>query len=133
MAPGRRIVVDGMNVIGARPDGWWKDRLGAMRRLAARLVPLAHEGNDVVLVLDGRPLPDLPEGLHDDVRVLYARRGGRNAADDRIVELLEDDADPRTLVVVTSDRDLVRRVSALGAKTEGARTFTDRLDQLERG
>jgi predicted RNA-binding protein with PIN domain len=129
---GRHIVVDGMNVVGTRPDGWWKDREGAMHRLAARLVPLAREGHDVTLVLDGRPLPDLPEGLHDGVRVLYARRGGRNAADDRIIELVQDDADPQALVIVTSDRDLVRRVSTLGATTQGAGAFTDRLDQLER-
>jgi hypothetical protein len=57
----RRLMVDGMNVIGSRPDGWWRDRDGAVRRLLARLQELAAStGDDVTLVLDGRPLPDVP-------------------------------------------------------------------------
>jgi len=35
--PGRRLVVDGMNVIGSRPTGWWRDRPGAMAALVADL------------------------------------------------------------------------------------------------
>ena len=70
------LVVDGMNVIGTRPDGWWRDRAGATRRLLARLHAL-HDatGDPVTVVLDGRPLPDVPEGDHDGVHVLYARPG----------------------------------------------------------
>jgi predicted RNA-binding protein with PIN domain len=82
------------------------------------------------LVLDGRPPADLAEGEHDGVEVRYARRRGRDAADDRIVELVEADSDPRSLRVVTSDRDLVDRVTALGATTEGAGAFLRRLDTL---
>jgi len=126
-----RTVVDGMNVIGARPDGWWRDRDGAVRRLLRRLQHAATRTDDVVtLVLDGRPSPELAEGEHDGVDVRYARRGGRDAADDRIVELVADDADPAALRVVTSDRDLAERVIALGATTEGAGTFLRRLDRL---
>ncbi|HEY8217230.1 MAG TPA: NYN domain-containing protein [Acidimicrobiia bacterium] len=126
------LVVDGMNVIGSRPDGWWRDRAGAARRLHARLARLAAaEGDGITLVLDGRPRAELPEGVHDDVAVAYARRGGRNAADDRIVELVRTDPDPRGLTVVTSDRDLADRVSALGAAVIGAGELLRRLDEID--
>ncbi|HEY8545723.1 MAG TPA: hypothetical protein VIL36_11770 [Acidimicrobiales bacterium] len=82
-------VVDGNNVMGSVPDGWWRDRPGAVRRLLARLQRYAGTtGQPVVLVLDV-PQADLPEGPHDGVEVVYARRRGRDAADDRILELLD--------------------------------------------
>jgi predicted RNA-binding protein with PIN domain len=120
----RRVIVDGMNVIGSRPDGWWRDRDGAVRRLVQQL---QGTGERFAVVFDGRPLPDLPEGLHDGVLVAYARRGGRDAADDRIVEEVERDADPATLTVVTSDADLRQRVEHLGAHTEGPTNLLARL------
>jgi predicted RNA-binding protein with PIN domain len=120
----RRVIVDGMNVIGARPDGWWRDRDGAVRRLVDQLRAL---GEPLAVVFDGRPPRDLPEGPYDRVLVAYARRGGRDAADDRIVEEVERDRDPSTLTVVTSDADLRRRVEALGAHVEGPSTLLARL------
>jgi predicted RNA-binding protein with PIN domain len=116
----RRVVVDAMNVIGARPDGWWRDRDGAARRLVHAIQRLARDP-DVrwAVVLDGRPLPDLPEGVHDGVLVAYARRAGRDAADDRIVAEVAADSDPSSLEVVTSDRALRDRVEAVGARTWG--------------
>jgi predicted RNA-binding protein with PIN domain len=126
-----RTVVDGMNVIGARADGWWRDRDGAARRLLRRLQDAVTRTGDVLtLVLDGRPAPGLGEGDDGGVEVRYARRSGRDAADDRIVELVAADTDPTALRVVTSDRDLTARVIALGATTEGAGTFLRRLDRL---
>ena len=120
----RRLVVDGMNVIGSRPDGWWRDRDGAVRKLLTRLQELASTtGDDTTLVLDGRPLTDVPEGDHGGVHVRYATRGGRNAADDRIVELVGADADPASITVVTSDRELAQRLRDLGADVVGARTL----------
>jgi predicted RNA-binding protein with PIN domain len=117
-----------MNVIGARPDGWWRDRPSAMRRLVRRLSELAAaSGDDIGVVFDGRPLPDLPEGIHDGVLVLYARRPGPNAADDRIVEEVEADEDPASLTVVTSDRLLARRVAALGAQVLPVSALLSRL------
>jgi predicted RNA-binding protein with PIN domain len=119
-----RLVVDGMNVIGSRPDGWWRDRDGAVRRLHARLVARASERSETItLVLDGRPLSELPEGTHDGIEVVYARRRGRDAADDRIVELVGAAPEPEDLTVVTSDRALADRVRALGADVVGARTI----------
>jgi predicted RNA-binding protein with PIN domain len=124
-----RLLVDGMNVIGSRPDGWWRDRDGAVRRLVGRLVRLAAATDeDVTVVLDGRPLDDLPEGEHQGVHVAYARRPGRDAADDRLVELVHDLPDPSSVRVVTSDRTLSGRVRELGAAVTGAGAFLDGLD-----
>jgi predicted RNA-binding protein with PIN domain len=55
-----RMIVDGNNVLGSRPDGWWKDREGATRRLVERLGAwAAASSEDVLIVFDGRP----PAGL----------------------------------------------------------------------
>ena len=119
-----RWIVDGMNVIGSRPDGWWRDREGAKRRLAAELAALSERGDEVTVVFDGRE-PDEPLEA-PDVTVLFAP-GGPNAADDRIAELVAADGDPASLTVVTSDADLVRRVTEHGAGTTGARSLRRQL------
>jgi len=121
-----RLVVDGMNVIGSRPDGWWRDRDGAARRLLADLQALTDD--DITLVLDGRPLSDVAEGTHGGVEVLYARRPGRDAGDDRIVETVAAAGDPTAILVVTSDRALAARVRALGAAVTGAGSLLARLE-----
>lgn len=126
----RRVIVDGNNVIGSRPDGWWRDRAGAARRLIASLQALARRsGDQISVVLDGRPLGDVPEGVHAGVLVAYATRAGRDAADDRIVTEVARDRAPASLVVVTSDRALADRVRALGASVEGAGSLLAQLDQ----
>ena len=131
-----RLIVDGMNVIGSRPDGWWRDRNAAARRLARRLEALAGaSGDELTVVFDGRPgrsgPAEQPEGV--PLRLLYARRGGRNAADERIAELVADDPDPASLTVVTSDAALRREVESLGAQVVGASVLLRRLDALEGG
>ncbi len=112
----RRLIVDGMNVIGSRPTGWWRDRRGAMSELAEELARHAAEtGDEVAVVLDSKPF-DLSAGTHGiDVRFAPAR--GPDAADDVIVDMVAADADPPTLEVVTSDRRLASRVRSLGAET----------------
>ena len=47
------LFIDAMNVIGSRPDGWWKDREGAMRRLVDEIREWATD--DVTVVLDAGP------------------------------------------------------------------------------
>ncbi len=119
-----------MNVIGSRPTGWWRDRDRAKRELIATLQDFADaSGARVTVVLDGRPLHGLPEGSHDRLDVLYAPRRGRDAADDRIVELVEVDEEPASLVVVTSDRALRERVEWLGARVVGSSTFLRRVEE----
>jgi 8-oxo-dGTP diphosphatase len=41
------IVVDVANVMGSRPDGWWRDRAGAAARLHAEIVRLAASGRAI--------------------------------------------------------------------------------------
>jgi len=124
----RHLVVDGANVVGSRPDGWWRDRTGAMRRLCDELGEFARRtGDDVTVVLDGAPR-DL--GDHHPVDVRFASRRGPNAADDDIAALAAADADPASLRVVTSDSALAERVAAAGARAVGAGEFRRRLDTL---
>ena len=121
-----RLLIDGMNVIGSRPDGWWRDREGAMRRLVESLAARAADtGEDITVVLDGRPF-ELGEAA-DGISVHFAP-GGRNAGDDEIVRIVENDPAPETLNVVTSDRELAGRVRERGAKVMGARQLRARLD-----
>jgi predicted RNA-binding protein with PIN domain len=120
-----RWIVDGMNVIGSRPTGWWHDRPGAMRDLVAELERFAESGREpVTVVFDGRPF----ELAGDRVEVVFASRRGRNAADDDIAALVERDERPGELSVVTSDGDLSRRVRDAGAAVVGAGEFRRRLD-----
>jgi predicted RNA-binding protein with PIN domain len=122
-----RWLVDGMNVIGSRPDGWWRDRDGAVERLVEGLDRFAAaQGEEVEVVFDGRPVPVEPDRAH----VRFARRGARDAADDAIVALATRDPEPATLRVVTSDIRLAERVRALGADVESAGAFRRRLDDL---
>lgn len=113
------LIVDAMNVIGSRPDGWWRDRDAAVRRLLGELEAWASE--PVTLVLDAGP--DDLVGEHGLVTVVQAARRGRNGADDTIAEL----ARPGD-VVVTSDGELSTRVRARGATVEGAGSFRARLE-----
>jgi predicted RNA-binding protein with PIN domain len=120
-----RWIVDGMNVIGSRPTGWWRDRPGAMRDLVEELEAFAGRGGDeVTVVLDGKPF-DL-EG--DAVDVRFASRRGPNAADDDIAAIVKDAPEPGAISVVTSDGDLARRVRDAGASVVGAGEFRRLLD-----
>ena len=122
-----RLVVDGNNVIGSRPDGWWRDRPGATRALVERLGAwVERAGDEVLVVFDGRRPDAMP--APPGVEVRFAGPGGPNAADDVIAELVAADAEPASLRVVTSDAELARRVGEHGAEVLGARGFRDRLD-----
>jgi len=118
-------VVDASNVIGSRPDGWWRDRAGATRRLVVQLDRFAEAaGEPVVVVLDAGQPPDA-----ERAEVVVASRRGRDAADDEIVALLKARG-AEGARVVTSDAELARRVRALGAGVEGAGGFRRSLDAL---
>jgi predicted RNA-binding protein with PIN domain len=122
------VIVDGNNVLGSTPDGWWRDRPAAVRRLVARLQCYRQQvPEEIVLVLDV-PQPDLPEGDQGGVIVRYARRRGRNAADDRVLELAPELARDHEVEVVTSDRALADALRAHGIGVVGARKFLSRVD-----
>ncbi|MER7705782.1 NTP pyrophosphohydrolase [Kitasatospora sp. NPDC097605] len=136
------LVVDGANVVGSVPDGWWRDRRGAAQRLRDALAPLGGHGLggaageerpglpawartgplEVVLVVEGaaRGVAATPE-----VRVEAASGSG----DDLIVDLVAAAlaASPgRDCLVVTADRGLRARVTALGAAVTGPRAVRPR-------
>ena len=117
------LVVDGNNVMGSRPDGWWKDRPGAARRLVEQIG--AWAADDVLVYFDGAPVEDMPSPRHVEVR--YATRRGRDAADDDIAAFVASHSSPSSLRVVTSDADLSRRVREAGAEVAGARWLLDQL------
>ena len=123
----RRLIVDGMNLIGSRPTGWWRDRRGAMAGLVEELAAhAARTGDDVTVVLDSKAF-ELP-GTGDAIDVRFAPGPGPDAADDVIVDIVGADAEPSSLVVATSDRRLADRVRALGGETVTAGALRRQLD-----
>lgn len=122
----RTLLIDGNNVMGAGAAGWWRDPPRAVLGLLDRLRCYATvTGQPVELVLDV-PQPDLPEGDYDGVVVRYATRRGRDAADDRILEILHA-GEAAIIEVVTSDRTLAERARDRGALVTGAGRFLARL------
>jgi predicted RNA-binding protein with PIN domain len=121
-----RWFIDGMNVIGTRPDAWWKDRDAAMLRLVDAIERwAAAEGEDVVVVFERAPSPPIRSTV---IEVAHAPRPKRDAADDEIIRRLVAEPEPGKVKVVTSDRWLAARASAEGAVVVGAETFRARID-----
>jgi predicted RNA-binding protein with PIN domain len=121
-----RWIVDGMNVIGSRPDGWWKDRDGAMIALMESLDRWASvQGEDVTVVFERPPATAIASSV---IAVAHAPRAAANSADDQIVRLVQADARPQEIRVVTSDKGLTERIAALGASVYPAASFRDLID-----
>ena len=92
-APQSIVFVDGNNVMGSRPDGWWRDRAGAARRLVAEIIPLAlGHGGVWTIVFDGKEPPRMPPSP-ECLIVVHTGHGRRDGADDRIVELVHERSD----------------------------------------
>jgi predicted RNA-binding protein with PIN domain len=125
------LIVDGMNVIGSRPDGWWNDPDRAVRRFIEELDRFAASNGEQVTVVFDRHPRDLSAGRHGSVDVAFASRRGRNAADHDIAALVAGDPSPRTITVVTSDVELARRLQELGADVRSAGWFRRRLDEMK--
>ena len=120
------LIVDGMNVIGSRPDQWWKDRHAAMVRLVDALERwAAAEGDDVTVVFERPPSPPISSSV---IEVAHAPRARANSADDEIVRRLRADPRPADVRVVTSDRRLADQAHAAGATVEPAEAFRNRVD-----
>ena len=118
-----RMFVDGNNVMGSRPDGWWRDRAGAARRIVAEIALLARNRKGVwTIVFDG-PGPCGTEPSPEYLTVIYAGHGVRDSADDRIVELVGALPDRAMALVYTSDAALRAHLHAMGAQVVGARTL----------
>ncbi|MEI8408012.1 MULTISPECIES: NYN domain-containing protein [unclassified Kribbella] len=127
------IVVDAANVVGSRPDGWWRDRAGAARKLLLKLASLQErlQETDVVVILEGAARaavsgPDAPEV--GTLRVVLADGSG----DDTITAVTAETAaraDNPSITVVTADRGLRQRIEATGATAVGPRWLLDQLPQ----
>jgi hypothetical protein len=116
-----RWLIDGMNVIGTRPDAWWKDRHGAMLRLVDMLERwAAAAGEDVTVVFEQPPRPPIRSTV---IEITHAPRPRRDSADDEIIRILRADPEPGVVRVVTSDHWLSDRAYAAGATVEPAAAF----------
>ena len=125
------LVVDIANVMGSRPDGWWRDRAGAATRLLGSLSELAGreaDGPDGRVVLDG--VVAVVEGAAkaatapDGIEVVRAPADGDTA----IVDAARDAAASGSRVlVVTADRGLRARLADLDALIAGPAWLNDLL------
>jgi predicted RNA-binding protein with PIN domain len=120
------LVVDGANVVGSRPDGWWRDRAGAAARLHGRLAVADTSYDEIVLVLEGQAKGGVPRGKDAHLRTVHAARDGDQAITDE-ARTLRDRGDD--VVVITADRGLQARVEALGCRTMSPSWLLDLLDQ----
>lgn len=112
----RVLIVDGANVVGSRPTGWWRDRAGAARRLHEALSRADLKYDEVVLVLEGAAKRGQPAGNSGRVVTVHAPGSG----DDTIVQVVRQRAaDDAEAVVVTADRGLRARVAAAGGSCVG--------------
>jgi uncharacterized protein YaiI (UPF0178 family) len=124
-----RWIVDAMNVIGTRPDGWWKNRHRAMVGLVDTLDRWASaEGHDVTVVFERPASPPIRSPVID---IGHAPAAGANSADDEIVRLVLADDRPQDITVVTSDVTLANRVRDAGASAYPAASFRNLIDPLD--
>lgn len=130
MGARERLIVDGMNVLGSRPDGWWRDRPAAMERLTRRLAAFAaREGVELAVVWDGREHARVA-AAGEGIEVRFAP-GGPDAADREIVRMIRADEDPGAITAVSSDRRLRNSIKAAGAVGIGAGELLRRLGAAE--
>ncbi|HEV2758614.1 MAG TPA: hypothetical protein VGV86_03505 [Acidimicrobiales bacterium] len=118
------LLVDAANVVGSRPDGWWRDRPRAAGLLVDRLraaVALGAVTPPVVVVLEGAARPGATEHDIGGVRVVHAPAEG----DDTVVAVATDATEG--VVVVSADRALGCRCRAVGADVVGPGWLLDRL------
>ncbi|NNF55157.1 MAG: RNA-binding protein [Acidimicrobiales bacterium] len=119
-------ILDGNNIMGSRPDKWWNDRPAAMERLGQEIAHWCWTHDDTVhLVFDGPHLSNVDALAGGNLRIEFAQRSARNAADDVIVELAHT-LDGADVTVVSADKGLKERLRE-GIKTEGPGSFLRRL------
>jgi hypothetical protein len=117
------LVIDGANVIGSRPTGWWRDRPGAARVFTERVRATVTAGllrPPITIVLEGRARAGVDEADADGVNVVHAPGEG----DDTIAAIAEAN---REVVVVTADRELAERVRAADADVVGPSWLLNKL------
>lgn len=119
------LLVDAANVLGSRPDGWWRDRAGATRGLLERIRRWAEDEHRwrVIVVVEGRARGAADADWGQRLQVIAASGSGDDAIVDLADELTRADQTAQ-ITVVTSDRGLHGRLST---PTVGARWLQDRL------
>jgi hypothetical protein len=120
------LIVDGANVVGSRPDGWWRDRAGAARRLQEQLSTAVLPYDEVVLVLEGAARQGNPAGQDGRLRTVHAQGSGDDAIVEAVTAQVGVGARPE-ITVVTADRILRDRVEAAGARSVGPSWLLDQL------
>lgn len=118
------IIVDGANVVGSRPDGWWRDRAAAARRLWERLAAADLPHDEIVLVLEGAARRGVSAGPEGRVLTVHASRSGDDALVD---ETRSRSGSGWDVTVVTADRGLQARVAAEGGRTARPSWLLERL------
>jgi hypothetical protein len=120
------LIVDAANVVGSRPNGWWRDRAAAARRLQERLSTAALPHDEVVLVLEGDARRGNPAGQDGRLRTVHAPGSGDDAIMDAVTAHLGV-GDARGVTVVTADRGLRNRTEAAGARSVNPSWLLDQL------
>ena len=117
------LLVDAANVVGSRPDGWWRDRAGAAARLV-RALRASDLDRPVVVVLEGAARAGEPAGAADGVEVHHAPGSG----DDLLAELAGAWCSAGLpVVLVSADRGLRERIARSGGTSVGPGWLLDRL------
>ena len=119
------LIIDGANVVGSSPDGWWCDRPGAARSLHEKLSTAGLSQNEVVLLLEGEARPGVDASQEGHIRTVHAAGSGDDAIVDQVRQCGVGDG--RDVVVVTADRELRDRVEAVGAISKGPKWLLDQL------
>ena len=129
MDPTELLIVDGLNLLGSRPDGWWRDRPAAMRRLVKRLDRFAASRSiPVEVYFDGHSHVRVAAAASARVSVHFAP-GGPDAADRVIADRVRSHPDPGATLVVSSDRRLRNAVKAAGGSSIGAGEFASEIER----
>lgn len=118
------LIVDGANVVGSRPDGWWKDRPGAASRLHQRLLVADTSYDEIVLVLEGKAKAGVKAGTDQHVRVVHAPRDGDATI---VAEVGIRAGKGHHVVVITADRVLAGVCQNLGARTMSPAWLLDQI------
>ena len=122
------LLIDGANVVGSRPNGWWRDRAGAARSLVDRVRSAAEAGRldaPVVVVLEGGARGGAEEGESGGVTVVHAPGSG----DESLVAVTSGAVADGPVTLVSADRELRRRIEALGADVAGPGWLLALLDE----
>lgn len=119
-------IVDAMNVIGARPDGWWKDRQAARVRLVRQLERWAATTDGRVSVVFEHPTSIESSAI----AIHHAPKAAPNSADDEIVRMVHAADRSDDITVVTSDATLAERVRSAGAAVYPAAAFRNLIDPV---